>query len=90
MTRLAPLLLATVLVGLAAPAVVAQPATGAISGRVLDAETHRPVSAATVQLAESGRGTAADLDGHYRIERVPAGDLEKVRSQEIEPAAPRP
>ncbi len=56
---------------LAASPLVAQ--TGTISGRITDAATGAPVSAAQVQVTGVNLGAATGDDGTYRIVNVPAG-----------------
>jgi len=51
--------------------------TAAISGRVITADTGRPVKRARVSVSSGelpeGRAAATDRDGHYAIEGLPAG-----------------
>jgi len=47
---------------------------GTITGTVTEAETGEPLSGATVQVLDENMGTAADVDGNYRIAGVPAGE----------------
>ena len=67
----------TVLALLAAAAAAAQPST--VTGTVRDAETGRPLAGAAVrvEVAQSSgvRGTAADADGAFRVERLAPGDV---------------
>lgn len=51
----------------------AQAQAGSISGRVTDAGTGAPVSAAQVQVAGLTLGTVSGDDGTYRISNVPVG-----------------
>ena len=44
--------------------------TGTISGTVTEADTDEPLPGASIQLTETGVGTAADVDGNFRIENV--------------------
>ncbi|MFN3596430.1 MAG: TonB-dependent receptor domain-containing protein [Rubricoccaceae bacterium] len=69
------LLLRGLLLGLlpGAPAAAQGVPTGALAGAVLDAETGRGLPGATVRLEGSARGTAADAEGRFRLEEVPAG-----------------
>lgn len=46
---------------------------GAVSGRVLDAQTDIPVATAWVRLLELNRSQAADADGRFHFRGVPAG-----------------
>ena len=66
-------LLAALLAGAAlAPAAGAQ--TGAVTGRVVDAESDRPLPTATVALYTADSlvgGATADLDGAFRVEAAP-------------------
>ncbi len=68
--------------------------TGTVSGTVLEAMTHEPVSSAQVTVAGTDLGALSDAEGAYRIEGVPVGPGEiriqrlgyapMVRSVEIE------
>lgn len=56
----------------------AQPASaqnGSIAGRVIDAESARPLAAAQVYIAD-GAGTLTNLDGRYLIRNVAAGSYD--------------
>jgi len=44
-----------------------------LTGEVLDAETGEPLIGAHVFIAASMKGTITDLNGRYRLERVPTG-----------------
>ena len=48
--------------------------TGIITGVVKDAQTGEPLPGANVSLQGTAIGAATDLDGEYRISRVPAGN----------------
>ena len=48
--------------------------SGVISGQVLDAQTDDPLPGATVQVVETGVGTATGPDGMYRIGEVSPGE----------------
>jgi outer membrane receptor protein involved in Fe transport len=53
--------------------IVAAPAVGSISGRVIDAITRRPVGSATIQMdRESNLGRTRD-DGSFQVTQVPVG-----------------
>ncbi|WP_412061589.1 TonB-dependent receptor domain-containing protein [Rubrivirga sp. IMCC45206] len=56
---------------LAPLAVAAQ--TGTISGTVVDGEFGGGLPSASVYVVELGTGDAADIDGRYEVQRVPAG-----------------
>lgn len=47
--------------------------SGALSGRVSDAETKRPLPGANVQLLGTTRGASADREGRFMVVNVPAG-----------------
>ena len=72
-------LVASALSASAAPVPVA-PGTGTVVGTVTDAETGEALPVASVHIEELGLGTAADIDGRYRIENVPAGRWTLVAS----------
>ncbi len=55
----------------------AQTSTGAVAGVVRDA-AHRPLSGAIVQVIESHVGKAADENGTYRLDHIPAGAVRMV------------
>lgn len=44
-----------------------------LRGQVLDADTRRPLTGATIALPDAQLGTATDEAGYYRIENVPLG-----------------
>lgn len=44
-----------------------------VSGRVIDAESRRPLADAHVFIASSMIGSVTDADGRFRLDRVPAG-----------------
>jgi hypothetical protein len=46
---------------------------GAIIGRITDLDTQQPLIGANVMLEGTIQGAATDMDGTYRIERVPIG-----------------
>src|SRR5262245_540941 len=50
-----------------------QPDLGAISGRILEAGSQRPLAGAGVQLTDLGRSTVTDSLGRYVLEGIPAG-----------------
>lgn len=58
--------------GVAGPATAQQ--SGSIVGRVTSAETDEPVAAASVLLVGTNRGTNTEVDGSFRIGRVPPGE----------------
>jgi TonB-linked SusC/RagA family outer membrane protein len=49
-------------------------AQGALTGKVVDAETNEPLIGANILVNESGVGTITDIDGNYRLE-LPEGTL---------------
>ena len=51
----------------------AQQSTGTITGRVLEAESQRPVAEAQVMIVGTTRGTRTDAEGRYRIASVTPG-----------------
>jgi iron complex outermembrane recepter protein len=76
--RKAVLLLCATLLAYPAGGAAGQPApdpdvTGSIVGRVVDAETGTPVSAAEVRLRELRRSELSHADGSFHFQRVPAG-----------------
>lgn len=60
--------------GVAPAALVAQAATGTITGRVVDAETRQPIAAAQVFVSASV-GASTNEAGQFRITGAPAGTL---------------
>ncbi len=48
----------------------------AISGRIVDAETGRPVAAATVRVPGAGYTTLADEEGRFALANLPPGSFE--------------
>ena len=52
---------------------LAQGATGSISGRVVDSTSQQPLASVTVQLEGTQRGTITRNDGGFAITDVPAG-----------------
>lgn len=52
----------------------------AISGRVTNVETNRPLAYVNVFLANTTRGDATDKDGYYLITNIPPGSYELVFS----------
>jgi hypothetical protein len=59
-------------VGMQSAALGATP-TGSIAGIVVDAATRSPLAGASVVVLNTELGTAADVDGRFRITDVPAG-----------------
>ena len=55
---------------------------GAIAGRVIDAESHRPIAAAQVEVIGTRRGTITNDSGYYHIVDLPAGMMD-VRAVSI-------
>ncbi|MBK6766730.1 MAG: carboxypeptidase-like regulatory domain-containing protein [bacterium] len=52
--------------------------TGSVTGLVVDAETGEPMLGVSLMLQGTTLGTAADLDGNFRIASVPVGDYTLV------------
>ena len=66
--------LLALIAGLAwASSLPAQEQTGAISGRVLDANSQQPIANANVLVVNRAFGAVTDLDGDYLIRDVPVG-----------------
>lgn len=66
--------LLTALAGAWSPSeVAAQAAQGAVTGRVVDAESGSPLAGARVTLVETGRFATTDEDGRFRIANVAPG-----------------
>ena len=55
-----------------------------VKGIILDAQAEYPLIGATIQLVGSDpvKGAIADVNGEFRIENVPVGEL-KVKSPQI-------
>ncbi|MEM1054838.1 MAG: TonB-dependent receptor [Bacteroidota bacterium] len=68
LTRLAAILL---VIGLGAMVPVSTASAQEITGRVLDAQSEEPVVGATVRVDGTGRGTAADIEGRFRLALQP-------------------
>lgn len=51
-------------------------AQGSINGRVLDAFDDEPLIGATLIIVGSSLGTATNIEGEFRLRRVPAGDIQ--------------
>ena len=71
MNRIARYTIATLLLVVGAIDLAAQ-SRGTISGRVVD-NLGEGIPGATIQVENTSRGTAADVDGRYRIPGVPVG-----------------
>jgi TonB-dependent receptor len=69
--RIRLVLLPALLLGLALPASAALPAV--LTGTITDAATGDPLIGATVRVDGTGLGAATDIDGAYRLARVPSG-----------------
>ena len=54
--------------------------TGSIHGVVTDAGSGDPLPGATIRIGNSSLGTASDVEGRYRITRIPAGPTQLVVS----------
>ena len=76
MRRRLPLLLLTFLL----PATATAQVTGAVQGRVFDAETEEPLTGVNVGLGETSFGGATNRDGLFVIEGVPPGAYAVVAS----------
>jgi len=48
--------------------------TGSVEGRVTDINSGEPLVGATIVLENTTMGTAADRDGRFRLDRLPAGE----------------
>src|SRR5258705_12320007 len=48
-------------------------ATGAITGTLRDATTNEPLAGAQLVIVDLNRTTATDIDGRYRLDRLPPG-----------------
>ena len=70
-----------VALALALAASAAHGQTGAVAGRVTDAETGEPLAGASVAVSAQ-RGAAADADGQFRIDGLAAGPYQ-VRAQRL-------
>ena len=66
--------LLALLIGWSLLALPAAGQSGAVAGRVVDAQTGEPLPGANVRLAGSALGTATDLQGRYRLPSVPSGE----------------
>lgn len=60
-------------VGGAPAALVAQVATGTITGRVTERSGSQPIAAAQIQVVGTNRGTTTAENGNFRVAGVPAG-----------------
>jgi hypothetical protein len=67
-TLVTPFLWTALLVSLAA-----QPATGHIEGRVLEARTGEPLAAVLVKVQSTGQETLTGADGAFNLDEVPVG-----------------
>jgi hypothetical protein len=47
--------------------------TGSIQGTILDKKTADPLIGATIQLVDTDKGTATDIDGFFSMEKIPIG-----------------
>jgi hypothetical protein len=67
--------LLTIALGLLPGLLLSQTITQTIKGNVTDAEIHMPLPGATVIIVDSDPliGTSADVDGNFRLEKVPLG-----------------
>ena len=54
--------------------------TGALSGRVIDNTTNRPLEAANIILLGTTMGTSTTKDGTFLLEHIPAGEYRLVAS----------
>ena len=57
------------------PQSAAQESGGAVSGRVISAEDGKPVEFAVISLLPSKIYTTTDVEGNYKIENIPAGEV---------------
>jgi TonB-dependent receptor len=60
---------------IASPLLAQEPGTGRVVGKVIDAETGRPISEAGVQIVGTTLGGQTNIDGSYSISRVPEGNV---------------
>lgn len=44
-----------------------------VKGTIIDKQSEIPLIGATIELLGTGNGTAADIDGYFRLENVPVG-----------------
>jgi TonB-dependent receptor len=55
-------------------AMAQEPGRGSVYGIITDQETGDPLAGATVMIKGTNSGTASDVEGRYRLRRVPAGE----------------
>src|SRR5687768_10696633 len=67
---------------LTAASLGAQGSMGAITGRVVDSASNQPISAVTVRIEGTARGTVTRDDGTYMLGTVPVGAV-RVRAARI-------
>lgn len=72
----AALIAAGTLIAAAGASAPAQTATGAVEGTVTDAGTRRPIASAQVYIVGTQLGSLTGTDGHFRITRIPAGQVQ--------------
>jgi TonB-linked SusC/RagA family outer membrane protein len=75
-TRWPVVALAVALLGGAATGGAAQQGVGSITGHVVDSTARRPLVGAQAQLGGSTRRSFTDVKGEFRIDDVPAGEVE--------------
>jgi len=54
--------------------------TGALAGRVTDAQSQKPLESANVRIEGSSIGTSTDEDGTFRLEGIPSGNVNLIVS----------
>ena len=47
--------------------------TGVISGRIIDENTHQPLTSVNIQVVDTDFGTASDKNGNFYINNIPVG-----------------
>ncbi|MCX8009705.1 MAG: carboxypeptidase-like regulatory domain-containing protein, partial [Ignavibacteria bacterium] len=52
---------------------IANPASGTLSGKVLDMMSKQPIPGVNVVILNTTLGTSTNLDGEYFIENIPVG-----------------
>src|ERR1700681_1515459 len=57
-------------------------AAAAVTGTVIDADTHQPVPGAQISVIGTTIGTVTDAEGHYRLDGIPAGVV-TIRARRI-------
>src|SRR5699024_655364 len=55
---------------------VSSTGTGVVSGKLIDADTGKPLPGANIVINGTNIGTSTDLEGEFRLHNVPPGDHE--------------